>query len=67
MLRREYYDPMDKPGMAEIIIAKNPHGSIGNVTLTYRKEIVQFANYTPLKYENSFDRDPDPAFSQFTP
>jgi replicative DNA helicase len=67
MLRREYYDPMDKPGMAEIIIAKNRHGSIGNVNLTYRKEIVQFANYTPLKYENSFDRDPDPAFSQFAP
>ena len=22
LLRREYYDPMDKPGMAELIIAK---------------------------------------------
>ncbi len=50
LLRREYYDPSDKPGMAELIIAKNRHGAVGNVNLTYRKEIVQFANYTPIKY-----------------
>lgn len=51
LLRREYYDPMDKPGMAELIIAKNRHGAIGNVNLTYRKEIVQFANYLPVKFD----------------
>lgn len=50
LLRREYYDPSDKPGMAEIIVAKNRHGAIGSVNLTYRKEIVQFANYTPVKH-----------------
>ncbi|ADI39114.1 Replicative DNA helicase [Waddlia chondrophila 2032/99] len=48
LLRREYYDPMDKPGMAELIVAKNRHGSIGTVNLTFRKEIAQFANYTPI-------------------
>jgi replicative DNA helicase len=48
LFRREYYDKNDKPGMAELIIAKNRHGAIGNVNLAYRKEIVQFANYTPL-------------------
>ncbi|MBN9378478.1 MAG: replicative DNA helicase [Chlamydiales bacterium 38-26] len=51
LLRREYYDPMDKPGMAELIVAKNRHGGVGSVNLTYRKEIVQFANYTPVKYD----------------
>lgn len=51
LLRREYYDPMDKPGMAELIVAKNRHGGVGNINLTYRKEIVQFANYAPVKYE----------------
>jgi replicative DNA helicase len=50
LLRREYYDPMDKPGMAELIVAKNRHGGIGTVNLTYRKELVQFANYAPLKF-----------------
>lgn len=50
LFRREYYDPNDKPGIAELIIAKNRHGAIGNVNLTYRKEIVQFANYTAIKH-----------------
>lgn len=51
LLRREYYDPNDKPGMAELIIAKNRHGAVGNITLTYRKEIAQFANHTPIRYQ----------------
>lgn len=68
LLRREYYDPMDKPGMAELIVAKNRHGGIGSVNLTYRKEIVQFANYTPVNYSNSSrELEEDPAFSQFSP
>lgn len=52
LLRREYYDPMDKPGMAELIIGKNRHGGVGSVNLTYRKEIAQFANYTPVQGAN---------------
>jgi replicative DNA helicase len=46
LLRREYYDPADKPGQAELIISKNRHGSIGSVNLTFRKELAQFADYT---------------------
>lgn len=60
LLRREYYDPMDKPGMAELIVAKNRHGGVGSVNLTYRKEIVQFANYTPIKTDN---REPERDFA----
>jgi replicative DNA helicase len=68
MFRREYYDPMDKPGMAEIIVAKNRHGGVGNVNLTYRKEIVQFANYTPMKYDGpGAVREMDAAFAHFSP
>ncbi len=48
LLRREYYDPYDKPGLAELIVAKNRHGAVGNINMTYRKEIAQFANYSPL-------------------
>ena len=48
LLRREYYDPYDRPGQAELIIAKNRHGGIGNITLTYRKEIAQFANFSQV-------------------
>lgn len=56
LLRREYYDPNDKPGMAELIVAKNRHGGIGSVNLTFIKELGQFRNFTPLHVEvnNSF-------------
>lgn len=69
LLRREYYDPMDKPGMAELIIAKNRHGAIGSVNFTFRKEIAQFANYTPIKYNNNMPIDKETAqeFSAFSP
>ncbi len=68
LLRREYYDPLDKPGMAELIVAKNRHGSVGSVNLTFRKEFAQFVNYTPVKYD-AMDMDPDAeqAFSHFSP
>lgn len=48
LLRREYYDPNDRPGTAQVIVAKNRHGGVGEVNLTYRKEIAQFANYMPV-------------------
>jgi replicative DNA helicase len=69
LLRREYYDPMDKPGMAELIVAKNRHGGVGSVNLTFRKEIAQFANYTSLKYtpDDHAEAENDLAFSQFIP
>lgn len=64
LLRREYYDPYDKPGMAELIIAKNRHGAIGSVNLAFRKEIAQFANYSSVRRENP---ENDSAFSHFSP
>lgn len=56
LLRKEYYDSYDKPGQAELIIAKNRHGNIGSVNLTYRKEIIQFSNYTSVD-ENMRDEE----------
>lgn len=68
LLRREYYDPHDKPGMAELIVAKNRHGAIGTINLTFRKEYAQFANYTHVKYENSErDLEAEQEFSHFSP
>ncbi|MGA8164808.1 MAG: replicative DNA helicase [Waddliaceae bacterium] len=55
LLRREYYDPMDKPGKAELIVAKNRHGAIGNVNLTFRKEIAKFENHSALSYDDNDD------------
>ena len=66
LLRREYYDPLDKPGMAELIVAKNRHGGIGSVNLSFRKELAQFANFTPMHIGDGEPVD-DEAFAQFTP
>lgn len=66
LLRREYYDPYDKPGLAELIVAKNRHGGVGTINLAYRKELAQFANYSQAASsslpdnEDSFNK----AFSQ---
>ncbi len=71
LFRREYYDAMDKPGLAELIVAKNRHGGIGNINLTFRKELAQFANYTPMKYDSpnqasGMDKEAEKEFSRFS-
>jgi replicative DNA helicase len=67
LFRREYYDKHDKPGLAELIVSKNRHGGVGDITLTFRKEISQFANYTPIGSTpvdlSKPTRDPFAAFS----
>jgi replicative DNA helicase len=51
LMRREYYDPNDKPGVAELMVAKNRHGKVGSVLLTFVKELAQFRNYIPIQVE----------------
>ncbi|MCH9630154.1 MAG: Replicative DNA helicase [Chlamydiia bacterium] len=63
LLRREYYDPYDKPGLAEVIVAKNRHGKVGSIEMAYRKEFTQFANYTPVESSD----DDENAFAAFSP
>jgi replicative DNA helicase len=67
LLRREYYDPLDKPGMAEVIVGKNRHGSVGDVQMTFRKEFAQFANYTPImaRMDGEIDQATSAAFADF--
>ncbi|MBF5060095.1 replicative DNA helicase [Candidatus Neptunochlamydia vexilliferae] len=65
LLRREYYDPYDKPGLAEVIVGKNRHGKVGSIDVAYRKEFAQFANYTPTD-EGSLE-DNSEAFEAFSP
>src|SRR3989344_2898004 len=67
LFRRDYYDKYDKPGLTELIIAKNRHGPIGSVQLTYRKEFAQFANYTPLQAQTETAKNNQEAFSSFSP
>lgn len=49
LFRPEYYDLNNKPGVAEVNIAKNRHGGVGIVSFNYQKAIGKFRNYTPIK------------------
>ena len=55
LLRREYYDPNDRPGQAEIIIAKNRHGPLDCVKLNFQREIPKFLNCAKQEFGLSFD------------
>lgn len=69
MFRPDYYDANNKPGMAEVIVAKNRHGAVGTVNLVYRKEIAQFGNYSPLRpqgIEVRMDAEAEREFSHFS-
>lgn len=66
LLRREYYDPYDKPGLAELIIAKNRHGgALGSINLWFRKEFAQFSNYQRMCSDGNAENNE--AFEAFNP
>ncbi len=44
--RPDAYDPEDRPGEAEVVIAKHRSGPTGIVRMTWRKEFMRFENYT---------------------
>ena len=68
LFRRDYYDKYDKPGLAELIVAKNRHGPVGDVQLVFRKDIGQFANYSPIHAQGGEALlNNKEAFSAFSP
>ena len=46
--RPEHYNPEDRPGEADVIIAKNRNGPTDSVTLTWIKESMRFTNFSRL-------------------
>jgi len=46
--RPEAYDPEDRPGEADLIIAKNRHGPIGIVELVWLKHALKFGDKSPI-------------------
>jgi replicative DNA helicase len=49
LFRPEYYDKNNKPGLAELIVAKNRHGATADINLVFQQQIARFANYTPIQ------------------
>jgi replicative DNA helicase len=49
--REEYYDKdSERPGEADIIVAKHRNGPIGDVVLTFQKEYPKFMNYANERF-----------------
>jgi replicative DNA helicase len=44
--RPEYFDATDRPGTAELIVAKNRNGQTGAMTLTFLKDQMRFFSYS---------------------
>ncbi|QDT34382.1 replicative DNA helicase [Thalassoglobus polymorphus] len=53
--RPEAYDPEDRPGEADLIIAKNRHGPIGTVELTWLREMLKFGDKSPMTLPEGMD------------
>jgi replicative DNA helicase len=53
--------------MADVIVAKNRHGPVGDVQLAFRKEIGQFNNYSPIHSGTELAKGNKEAFSAFSP
>lgn len=45
LYRRDYYDPHDKPGLVELIVAKNRHGPVGTVKMQFDKGCGVFTDW----------------------
>jgi replicative DNA helicase len=44
IFRPEYYKPEEKPGIAEVIVAKHRNGPTGTFELKFRRELTRFEN-----------------------
>lgn len=49
--RPEAYDPEDRPGEADLIVAKNRHGPIGTVELVWLREMLKFGDKSPISVD----------------
>ena len=52
LLRKDYYNPEESPGEAEIIIAKQRNGPTGRFNLVFLKEITKFENLSERDFDD---------------
>lgn len=47
--RPEAYDPEDRPGEADLIVAKNRHGETGTIAMTWAGNLMRFRDKQPIE------------------
>jgi replicative DNA helicase len=52
--RPAYYDPSDRPGVAEVIVAKNRNGPTGIVNLVWQSQSMRFENMSMHAYSDEY-------------
>ncbi len=65
LVRQEHYDPTQKPGIADIVIAKQRNGPVGKIKLQFEKEYTRFGDLSREKEPNDtnyFSNDDDDGF-----
>ena len=69
ILRREYYDAMDKPRLGELIVCKNRYGETGSVQVKFDKHNMRFSDYCiPKEFKAFSEYDAnEKEFSHFAP
>ena len=53
--RPDAYDPEDRPGEADLIVAKNRSGPIGTVPLTWLKQMLRFGDRASVPLSDGTD------------
>lgn len=54
--RPDAYNPEDRPGEAEVVVAKHRSGPTGIVNLRWRRESMRFEDYTTFNDPSQFDQ-----------
>ena len=54
--RPDQYNVDDRPGLAEVVVAKHRGGATGIVKLTWRKKFMRFEDYSPIDDSFMVDR-----------
>jgi len=62
LVRQDYYNPDERPGIAELIVAKQRNGPVGKLELVFLKECTRFE---PLSHEGAAGADEAKEFSEY--
>lgn len=55
LMRDEYYRPDVKPGLARVIVSKNRHGAVGEISVEFKKRFGRFESLSKFELPKDFN------------